>query len=87
MAEDRMTQFTSRNAMETVTLGVGEHKITSQPSIRYLGVMTDSRLKFKAQVEHASAKAATVGRSLSRLMPNVKGPKRKKRALLMSVTI
>ena len=68
-----------------VTLRVGEHEITSQPSVRYLGVMIDSRLNFKAQVEHASAKAATVGRTLSRLMPNVGGPKQKRSALLTSV--
>ena len=51
-----------------------------------MGVMIDSRLNFEAQVEHASAKAATVRRSLSRLMPNVGGPKQKRRALLTSVT-
>ena len=79
------TLITSRKAMETVTLRVGKHEITSQPSIRYLGVMIDSHLNFKAQVEHAPAKTATVGRTLSRLMPNVGGPKQKKRLLLSSV--
>ena len=80
------TMITSRNTMGTVTFRVGEHEITSQPSIRYLGVIIDSRLNFKAQVEHASAKMATVGRTLSRLMPNVGGPKQKRRVLLTLVT-
>ena len=80
------TLITSRKAIETATLRVREHEIMPQPSIRYLGVMADTCLNFKAQVEHASAKAATIGRSLLRLMPNVGGLKRKRRALLTSVT-
>ena len=79
------TLITSRKAMVRVTLRVGEHEITSQPSIRYLEGMIDSRLHLKAEVEHASAKAATAG-ELSQLMPNVGDPKQKRRALLKSVT-
>ncbi|CAH2092127.1 unnamed protein product [Euphydryas editha] len=48
--------------------------------------MIDARLNFKPQAEHVSTKAAVVGKTLSRLMPNVGGPKQKRRALLMSVT-
>ena len=47
--------------------------------------MIDARLNFKDQVEHASCKAAAVGGALSRLMPNVGGPKPRRRALLASV--
>uniref|UniRef100_A0A6V7JQE5 Uncharacterized protein n=1 Tax=Bracon brevicornis TaxID=1563983 RepID=A0A6V7JQE5_9HYME len=36
--------FTSRKQLEKITLNVGECSITSQPYIRYLGVMLDSRL-------------------------------------------
>lgn len=78
--------ITSRKTLETMTLKVGECLIDTQPSIRYLGVLIDSRLNFKAQVENASTKAAAVGKALSRLMPNVGGPKQKRRALLTSVT-
>ena len=60
----KCTLIISRKAMESVTLRDREHEITSQPSIRYLGVMIDSRLNFKALVEHASAEVATVGRTL-----------------------
>lgn len=80
------TLITSRKERETITLQVGEHEIESKTSIRYLGVMIDSRLNFKDQVEHASTKAAAVGGALSRLMPNVGGPKPRRRALLASVT-
>lgn len=40
-----------------ITLGAGEDEITSQPFIRYPGIMIDIRLNFKEQVEHASRKA------------------------------
>ena len=56
----KCTLITSIKAMEAVALKVGKHEIMSQPSTRYLVVMID----FKAQVERASAKAATVGRTL-----------------------
>ena len=77
--------ITSRQVMETIKLKVGEQEITSQPYIRYLGVMLDARLNFKPQVEHVSAKASVVRASLARLMPNVGGPKQSRRLLLSSV--
>lgn len=77
--------ITSRKIRETITLSVGEHTITSQPYIRYLGVLIDARLSFKQHVEHASNKAANVAVALSRLMPNVGGPRQKRRTLLASV--
>lgn len=76
---------TGRKVVETITLRVGQYNITSQPSIRYLGVMIDARLNYKQQVEHAANKASMVGAALSRLMPNVGGPKQNRRALLASV--
>lgn len=77
--------ITSRKVMETIMLEVGEQEITSQPFIRYLGVMIDARLNFKQQVKHVTAKASVVGASLARLMPNVGGPKQSRRLLLSSV--
>lgn len=77
--------ITSRKRAETITLEVGDHEITSQPFIRYLGIMLDARLNFKQQVEHVSLKASVVRASLSRLMPNVGGPKYSRRMLLSSV--
>ena len=74
-----------RKVVETITLRVEQHIITSQPAIRYLGVMIDARLNFKQQVEHAVTKASAVRTVLSWLMPNVGGPKHNRRALLASV--
>ena len=42
--------ISSRKVRKTITLEIGEQKITSQPYIRYLGVMIDARLNIKQQV-------------------------------------
>ena len=68
---------TGRKKLETITLQVGQHRITSQSSIRYLGVMIDARLNFKRHVEYVASKVSAVRSALSRLMPNVGGPKKK----------
>ena len=47
--------------------------------------MIDARLNFKQQVEHVVTKASAVRTVLSRLMPNVGGPKQNRKALLASV--
>lgn len=73
---------TSREKVKSITLSVREHDITSQPFIRYLGVMIDTELNFKPHMVYTSRKAAAVGIILSRLMPNIGGPKQKRSALL-----
>ena len=77
--------ITGRKLVETITLRVGQHIITSLLTIRYLGVMIDARINFKQQVEHAVTKASAVRTILSRFMPNVGRPKQRRRALLASV--
>lgn len=77
--------FSSRKKLEAVTLDVGEGSITSQPAIRYLGVMLDSRVSFKQHVEKTTVKARRVATALGRLMPNIGGPRQGRRKLLASV--
>ena len=77
--------FSSRKQLETITLDVGRCAITSQPYIRYLGVMLDSRLSFKQHVKHTIVKAAKVATTLARLMPNIGSPRQGRRKLLASV--
>ncbi|XP_015122577.1 uncharacterized protein LOC107045003 [Diachasma alloeum] len=79
--------ITSQQNVETITLHVGNYEITSQPSLRYLQVMIDTRLSFKQQVEYVGAKASGVGTVLSWLMPYIGGPKQKRRTLLSSVVM
>ena len=83
----RAVLFTSRKQVENITLDVGQCTITSQPCIRYLGVMLDTRLSFTSHVEHAAVKAAKVATALARLMPNIGGPRQPRRKLLASVVI
>ena len=77
--------FTSRKKVETTTLDVGQCTITAQPNVRYLGMMLDVRLNFKAHVQYDAAKAARVANALARLMPNIGGPRQPWRKLLASV--
>jgi hypothetical protein len=71
--------------MESITLEVGAQKIVSQPNIKYLGVVIDSRLSYKAHIITASEKASKVNAALSRIMPNTRGARQSKRALLANV--
>ena len=64
---------TGRKKLETITLQAGQHRITSQASIRYLGVMFDARLNFKRHVEYVASKVSAVRSALSRLMPKGEG--------------
>ena len=49
--------LSSTKKMEYITITVGEQKITSKQSIKYLGVMIDNRLTFK---EYLSRKCAAL---------------------------
>jgi len=56
-----------------------------QEHVRYLGVELCKKLGFGKHLQCAAEKATKTVSSLSRLMPNVGGPRQKKRQLLMSV--
>ncbi|XP_026471518.1 uncharacterized protein LOC113375787 [Ctenocephalides felis] len=77
--------ITSRKTIETIKVKVGEQEIISQPYIQYLGVMLDARLNFRQHLKQVSDKASVVRTCLSRLMPNIGGPKQSRRLTLLSV--
>lgn len=78
--------ITRRHIPLSVEMRVLTKNITTQNSIKYLGLRLDSRLNFNAQLRHAAMKAAKITASLGRLMANIGGPLHSKRRLMMSAT-
>uniref|UniRef100_A0A0A1WPA4 Putative 115 kDa protein in type-1 retrotransposable element R1DM n=1 Tax=Zeugodacus cucurbitae TaxID=28588 RepID=A0A0A1WPA4_ZEUCU len=74
--------ITSRKKVENITLNIDGYNIPTKQSLKYLGVVIDTRLSYKTHIEKACEKAARVTAAISRMMANIGGPSQNKRALL-----
>ena len=55
-------------------------KLSGKKSIKHLGVKLDRRLSFGEHLLIATAKAIQCGAALTRLMPNIGGPREAKKS-------
>lgn len=77
--------ITSRKKTEFMEVEVGNVTIKSKASIKYLGVMLDNRLSYRPHIEYVSRKASKLQAALSRMLPNLGGPRGARRLLLGKV--
>lgn len=66
-------------------VSVGKTRIGLGKSMKYLGVIVDSRWSFSDHFQYVNEKATKVMRALGRLMPNLRGPDKSKRQLYTNV--
>ena len=76
---------TDRRSFQYPRIVLGEHEIEWKKSIKYLGVQLNRRFSFGEHRQIATAKAIQCGAALTRLMPNIGGPREAKRRLVGSV--
>jgi len=66
-------------------LRVGKVMVPMRTHMKYLGIILDDKLNFKQHFAHLDEKVGKVSRALGRLMPNLRGPKEKKRRLYAGI--
>lgn len=77
--------FSRRGRIGDPRIKVGVTEIIVGNSIKYLGVIMDSRLSFLPHIEYVVAKASGMQRMLGLLMPNLRGPSQARRRLYYNV--
>lgn len=64
-----------RRATTQVAFQLGTDRVVPKDSLRYLGVRLDSRMSFKAHIIKMVNKGDIAATTVSRLMPNLGGPR------------
>lgn len=77
--------LTTRRKIQHIQFEVEGTSIHPSNAIKYLGVWIDTKLTFKAHIMKSLEKAEKTMTALSKLMPNVAGPRASKRKALSSV--
>lgn len=85
-AKTEIVMFTRKHIETIVPIRIRENIVETKDDLKYLGVLLDTKLTFKAHLKKSTEKAARLTVALSRLMRNTCGPKTNKRRLLISVT-
>jgi len=76
---------TTKRGDDLPTFHIDGTPIEIKDHIRYLGVELSRKRGYKTHLETVAAKATNTAAALTRLMPNVGGPKQRKRQLLATV--
>ena len=76
---------TDRRFFKYPRIILGEHEMEWKKSIKYLGMQLDRRLSFSEHLQIATVKVMQYGAALTRLMPNIGGPREAMRRLVASV--
>ncbi|KAJ8955515.1 hypothetical protein NQ314_006881 [Rhamnusium bicolor] len=77
--------ITGRRRHTPINIEVEGVSVQTRSDLKYLGVRIDSGLNYGAHLTAVAAKASKTVAALSRLMPNIGGPRGSKRKLLSSV--
>lgn len=79
--------FSNRRRHNNMSIEVCGRNITAGKTIRYLGVLLDSKLNFNAHAREAATTASAVMIKIGRILPNVSAATPKKRRLLGGVAM
>ena len=69
---------TNKRSFNYPVIKINEMLIEWKKQLTYLGVELDNRLSFRPHIHKMMTKGIHTGANLSRLIPNVRGPKKNK---------
>ncbi|KAI5723445.1 hypothetical protein M8J76_006122 [Diaphorina citri] len=73
--------------IKSVTVKVENEEIQTKEHLKYLGVIIERNCKMGLHIKTVAQKGARVANTLSRIMPNTRGPAENRRKLLRSVVL
>lgn len=77
--------LTTKRKVKAIEFNVMGTVIVPKDAIKYLGVWLDKSLSFKEHVKHIEIKVRKTLTAISRIMPNVSGPRSSKRRIIAGV--
>ncbi|KMQ91607.1 reverse transcriptase [Lasius niger] len=82
-----MIIFYGRKSEREIVIRVDGEPIVARDSLKYFGIMLDSRMTFKTHFKYVEDKTTKIVRALGKLMPNIRGPGEKKRRLFANAVM